>query len=794
MRARAPLTIAFVALCAATIPTARRSDAHPAGGMPATSGVPTPADLRHAITAALFVPEPLPQLHVEQYGNFDVAPGVVAERVSYATAYGLRVPAIIYRPRYAPAMKVPGLVVVNGHGGDKSSWYAYYAGILYARAGAVVVTYDPIGEFERNAERQSATRQHDREVEPLPEMGRRMGGQMVTDVMQAVSYLAHRADVDSTRVAVLGYSMGSFVSALTCAVDTRIHSCVLAGGGNLDSVGGYWDNSKKMCQGLPYQALRFLGDRGAVIYELHAARGRTLVINGTDDAVVAVDRMRLPFFEDLRRRTIVLHGSAQNVFDDMLVEGGGHRPYFVTRAAASWLHETLHFPNWTAASIAAMGETHISEWAVRTGHGAEKQYSSELSDGGTRALGVDIPALPRDSLTALPRERWEQEKARYVYETWVGEATTSGAPIRREQLVALERVRVLSQADRYLYEVPVTVTAVRATRSAGGPHDFFSEGDYWWPDPSDSGKPYIRRDGETNPANFVAHRDAMRHLSQIVPALVAAYEITRDPRYARAAEMHLRAWFVDSATRMNPHLLYGQAIKGIATGRGIGIIDTIHLVEVSEAVRRLEEMGALSTPVLSGTKAWFRDYLTWMTTHEYGHEERDNGNNHAAAYALQVAEFAKLIGDTPRLADTRRFFRDSLLLQMASDGSFPRELARTKPYGYSLFQLDVMGMLAEVLSTPRENMWRYTTPDGRGMTKALAYMYPYIADKSTWPKAPDVVYFDQWPIRHPSLLFGGLALNEPKYIALWRRLDPDPTADEVVRNYPVRQPLLWVSP
>jgi hypothetical protein len=369
----------------------------------------------------------------------------------------------------------------------------------------------------------------------------------------------------------------------------------------------------------------------------------------------------------------------------------------------------------------------------------------------------------------------------------------SQAQLTRTQLVAIERTRVIAQAERYVKEAPVTVTAVRAARSAGGSHDFFSEGDYWWPDPKDSTAPYVRRDGETNPDNFVAHRDAMRRLSQIVPALVAAYEITRDPRYACAAESHLRAWFVDTATRMNPNLLYGQAIKGIATGRGIGIIDTIHLVEVAEAVRRLEALGALRDPALSGTKGWFRDYLAWMTTHKYGRDERDNGNNHSVSYALQVAEFAKLVGDTARVSDIRRFFRDSLIpLQMAPDGSFPKELARTKPYGYSLFQLDVMGMLAEVLSTPKEDLWRYRTADGRGMEKALAYMHPYIADKTRWPKKPDVMYFEQWPVRHPALLLGGLALREPRYVALWKRLDPDPTVDEVIRNYPVRQPVLWV--
>ena len=105
---------------------------------------------RAKIKDTLFVPDPLPALKPESYGQFQPEPGIVAERVSYSTAYGLRVPAIVYRPAVVPAGKMPGIVVVNGHGGDKYTWYAFYAGILYARAGAVVLTYDPIGEGERN--------------------------------------------------------------------------------------------------------------------------------------------------------------------------------------------------------------------------------------------------------------------------------------------------------------------------------------------------------------------------------------------------------------------------------------------------------------------------------------------------------------------------------------------------------------------------------------------------------------------------------------------------------------------
>ena len=371
--------------------------------------------------------------------------------------------------------------------------------------------------------------------------------------------------------------------------------------------------------------------------------------------------------------------------------------------------------------------------------------------------------------------------------------TLASAQLTRAQLAAIERKRVIAQADRYLSEKPVTITAIRAVRSTGGLHDFYSEGDYWWPDPSDSTKPYVRRDGETNPENFVAHRDAMRRLSVIVPALVAAYELTHDRRYADRAIAHLKAWFVDDATRMNPNLLYAQAIKGVATGRGIGIIDTIHLVEVAQAALELERLGAFRGPALAATRDWFRQYVGWMTTHPYGIAERDNGNNHSAAWALQVAAFSRFTGDAAQLAAMRKFFEETLVpAQMAADGSFPRELARTKPYGYSLFQLDVMGMLAEALSTPQRSMWRWTTPDGRGMAKAVAYMYPYIANKRSWPRTPDVQYFEVWPVRHPVLLFAGLALHEPKYIALWKTLDPDPTVDEAVRNYPVRQPLLWL--
>jgi Alginate lyase len=357
---------------------------------------------------------------------------------------------------------------------------------------------------------------------------------------------------------------------------------------------------------------------------------------------------------------------------------------------------------------------------------------------------------------------------------------------------AIDRERILRAAKRYLGETPVTVTAASSPRSTGGQHDYFSEGDYWWPDPQNPDGPYIQRDGESNPGNFVAHRAALMRLSVQVPALTAAWAVTNEPRFADHARRHLRAWFTDEATRMTPHLLYSQAIKGRFTGRGTGIIDTVHLVEVARAIAVLEAAKLLPASERDGLRDWFSRYLTWMTTHQYGIDEREARNNHGTCWVMQVAEFARYVGREDLQSYCRDRYRTVLVPnQIAADGSFPEELRRTKPYGYCLFNLDAMAMVCEILTTAQDNLWTFEMPDGRGIRKAFAYMVPFIADKKTWSRKPDVMYFDEWPVRQPALLFGGLALDEPSYLELWKRLNPDPTVEEVIRNYFIRQPVLW---
>lgn len=355
-----------------------------------------------------------------------------------------------------------------------------------------------------------------------------------------------------------------------------------------------------------------------------------------------------------------------------------------------------------------------------------------------------------------------------------------------------DRDRILKAAAAYVRLAPQTITAFPTKLSPGGLHDFFSQADYFWPNPKDPNGPYINRDGQSNPANFNEHRKAMIALSIRMPALTAAWRLTGDRRYGEQACAHLRVWFIAPATRMNPKLQYAQGVHGVSTGRSWGIIDTVHLVEVARAAS-LVAPKLMTEEDNDALQGWFRSYLGWLKTSENGRKERDAANNHATCWALQAAEFARLAGDKATREEVREHYVEVLLPdQMAENGSFPRELARTKPYSYSIFNFDAMTMLCVSLEGVGENLLTFRLPDGRGICRAAAFLYPYLKDKSAWPYRKDVEHFDALPVRSPGLLFAGLACGRREYVDLWKTLDPDPTDAEIIRNYPVRQPLLWV--
>ena len=352
--------------------------------------------------------------------------------------------------------------------------------------------------------------------------------------------------------------------------------------------------------------------------------------------------------------------------------------------------------------------------------------------------------------------------------------------------------KIISLAKQAMVEKPITVTNESSPRSAGGKHDFYSEGDYWWENPVSPDSPYIQRDGMSNPNNFVAHRKAMIRFSQLVGTLTSAYLIEKKKEYAEQAFKHYEAWFLNEETLMNPTLLYAQAIKGRVTGRGIGIIDMIQMIEVAQSLRVIEKALPNKKEEIKGVKNWFEKYLSWVTTHQYGIDERNAKNNHGTCWVMQVAAFAKLTGNQALLDTCANRFKTIILPnQMDQKGAFPLELARTKPLGYSLFNLDAMATICHLLAD--KNLWNFSLPDGRTMKNGVSFIYPFIEDKNKWPYPKDVMYWEEWPVAQPFLLFGAMAFKNQSWLTTWRNLNRFPENEEVIRNLPIRNPLIWLK-
>ena len=351
------------------------------------------------------------------------------------------------------------------------------------------------------------------------------------------------------------------------------------------------------------------------------------------------------------------------------------------------------------------------------------------------------------------------------------------------QVSRLLKNEILAEANKNILAPAITVTSFRSERSAGGVHDFFSEGDYWWPDSNNLNGPYIQKDGLTNPANFTAHRKAMIRFSMIVANETSAYLLTHNKKYANAAINHIKAWLVDSSTMMNPSLLYAQAIKGKVTGRGIGIIDMIQMIEVAKSIEILDQHHLINSSTLTQIQQWFKNYLNWVTTHPYGIEEREAKNNHGTCWIMQVSAFAHLVKDSALLNYCKyRFINVILPSQMDKNGSFPLELKRTKPFGYSLFNVDAVMTIAHI--------HKINDPI---IKKAVDFIYPYLKDKNSWPYPKDVMYWDEWPVASPVLLFGYQNYSNEKWLETWIQQNHFPTNEEVIRNLPIRNPLIWIE-
>jgi hypothetical protein len=236
---------------------------------------------------------------------------------------------------------------------------------------------------------------------------------------------------------------------------------------------------------------------------------------------------------------------------------------------------------------------------------------------------------------------------------------------------------------------PYSVTFKRRVAPSGCRHDFLSVGPYWWPDPdSPDGSPYIRKDGKVNPEVLQLDGHAIRNMADDVTRLLLAGQLLEKQDAFDRAALLLRTWFLDGETRMNPHLQFGQAVTGICSGRGIGLIDTASLCGLLWQLSVFPNFPGWTAHDQAGLKRWFADYLDWMLTSSLGQDESREHNNHGTWYDAQVCAYASFIGDTALIRrQLEHLTCGRVMAQIAGDGSMPHEWARTLPVHYSFFNL-----------------------------------------------------------------------------------------------------------
>ena len=295
--------------------------------------------------------------------------------------------------------------------------------------------------------------------------------------------------------------------------------------------------------------------------------------------------------------------------------------------------------------------------------------------------------------------------------------------------------RLRKNAEICVKRGPYSVMDKKEVAASGDRHDYLSYARYWWPNPKTAdGLPFVRRDGRTNEEILKqGDREIIGALYEDLETVALAGYLFNDDRYNDHAALLVRTWFLDPATRMNPHMKYGQAIPGRNDGRGSGIIDTRYFVRVLDAVRLLEESDSWTEADSDAMRQWMSDYLQWMMTSPAGHDERSGNNNHGSWFDAQAAGLALFVGDralAKQIIEEAKQRRIKACIE--PDGSQPEEMKRTKSLHYCVFNLSAISVLARLGESVDVDLWGYESRDGRSIRRGLDFVTPYLLGDQEW--------------------------------------------------------------
>lgn len=338
--------------------------------------------------------------------------------------------------------------------------------------------------------------------------------------------------------------------------------------------------------------------------------------------------------------------------------------------------------------------------------------------------------------------------------------------------------KLVREADRALTSGTPSVVQKELTPPSGDRHDYMSIAPYWWPNPdTPTGLPYVRRDGEVNPErDQTSDRKRLDDMVQAVKTLSMGYFLTGREEYAAQAKKLLRAWFLDPATKMNPNLIYAQAIPGRINGRGTGIIETHNLPELIDAVAMLSGSKNWDQSDRRALQDWFNAYLNWLLESPEGRAEAQAQNNHGSWYDAQVACYALFSGRMELGKQIlKEFSTKRIAKQIEPDGRQPNELKRTQAWSYSLFNLEALFNAASMADKLGMDLWSYETADKRGIRKALDWLLPFATGEKQW-SYPQISAWQPEKLA-PFLRRAALQYREMSYEATLGKL-PGVTADQ----------------
>lgn len=297
--------------------------------------------------------------------------------------------------------------------------------------------------------------------------------------------------------------------------------------------------------------------------------------------------------------------------------------------------------------------------------------------------------------------------------------------------------QLLQQADKALKRPDFSVMDKNNVPPSGSKHDYLSLSAYWWPDGQKSdGLPWIRKDGQINPASKNADSDGVRlaDFTAQVQTLTLAWYFSGQQKYADKAISLIRTWFIAPQTRMNPNLNFAQGVPGIAAGRGTGVLDGRYFAtRIVDSLIMLQQNKHWTAQDEKQMQQWMTEYLAWLRHSLAGKKEAAALNNHGNWYAVQVAGIAWYLQQPQVVVEMAQLLKTKLDTQLAADGSQPLELARTRSFHYSYFSLQAATLMAQLADKVHIDLWRYQTPQNSSLIKTLDFMAPFSDEQKKWP-------------------------------------------------------------